>query len=52
MSKVDEKLDELLDIQGEIVKVEKSLPILGKSEFRGQEQTSDYKYSREVFIVL
>ena len=52
MSKVDEKLDELLDIQGEIVKVEKSLPILGKSELRGQEQTSDYKYSREVFYSL
>ena len=27
-SKVDEKLDELLDIQGEIVEVEKNLPIL------------------------
>ena len=26
-SKVDEKLDELLDIQGEIVEVEKNLPI-------------------------
>ena len=26
MSKVDQKLDELLDIQGEIVEAEKSLP--------------------------
>ena len=31
MSTVDEKLDELLDIQGEIVKVEKKLPSLAKS---------------------
>ena len=52
MSTVDEKLDELLDIQGEIVKVEKNLPVLAKSEFRGEEQTSDYKYSREVFYGL
>ena len=52
MSTVDEKLDELLDIQGEIVKVEKNLPSLAKSEFRGQEQNSDYKYSRENFYSL
>ena len=32
MSKVDEKLDELLDIQGEIVKVEKNLPTLTQSK--------------------
>ena len=52
MSTVDEKLDELLDIQGEIVKVEKNLPVIAKSEFRGEEQTSDYKYSRENFYNL
>ena len=52
MSKIDEKLDDLLDIQGEIVKVEKSLPVLGTTEFRGEEQDSDYKYSREVFYGL
>ena len=52
MSKVDEKLDELLDIQGEIVKVEKNLPTLIHSEPRGEEQNSDYKYSREVFYSL
>ena len=50
MSKVDQKLDELLDIQGEIIEVEKNLPILSKSEHSKQEeQNSDYKYSREVF---
>ena len=52
MSKVDEKLDELLDIQGEIVKVEENLPTLIHSEPRGEEQNSDYKYSREVFYSL
>ena len=52
MSKVDEKLDELLDIQGEIVKVEKNLHKLIHSEPRGEEQNSDYKYSREVFYSL
>ena len=52
MSKVDEKLDELLDIQGEIVKVEENLPTLIHSEPRGEEQNSDYKYSREVFYGL
>ena len=53
MSKVDEKLDELLDIQGEIVKVEKNLPTLSKtSHSKNEEQTSDYKYSREVFYGL
>ena len=52
MSKIDEKLNDLLDIQGEIVKVEKSLPILAPAKFRGEEQTSDYKYSREVFYSL
>ena len=52
-SKVDEKLDELLDIQGEIVEVEKRLPILSKSNHSKQEeQNSDYKYSREVFYGL
>ena len=53
MSKVDQKLDELLDIQGEIIEVEKNLPILSKSEHSKQEeQNSDYKYSREVFYSL
>ena len=53
MSKVDQKLDELLDIQGEIVEVEKRLPTLAKSNHSKQEeQNSDYKYSREVFYGL
>ena len=53
MSKVDEKLDELLDIQGEIVEVEKRLPTLSKGNYSKQEeQNSDYKYSREVFYGL
>jgi hypothetical protein len=54
MSKVDQKLDELLDIQGEIVEVEKNLPIgLPKGNYSKQEeQSSDYKYSREVFYGL
>ena len=52
MNTVDEKLDELLDIQGEIVKVEENLPTLIHSEPRGEEQNSDYKYSREVFYGL
>ena len=52
-SKVDEKLDELLDIQGEIVEVEKRLPTLAKSDhINHEEQNSDYKYSREVFYGL
>ena len=52
MSTVDEKLDELLDIQGEIVKVEKNLPSVSTSKFRDEEQDSDYKYSRNVFYSL
>ena len=53
MSKVDQKLDELLDIQGEIVEVEKRLPVLSKTNHSKQEeQNSDYKYSREVFYGL
>ena len=53
MSTVDEKLDELLDIQGEIVKVEKNLPTIVQSgHSKTEEQTSDYKYSREVFYGL
>ena len=49
MSKVDQKLDELLDIQGEIVEVEKKLPTIRNNH---QEKDSDYKYSREVFYGL
>ena len=53
MSKVDQRIDELLDIQGEIVEVEKRLPTLAKGNYTKQEeQTSDYKYSREVFYGL
>ena len=52
-SKVDEKIDELLDIQGEIVEVEKRLPTLSKGNYsKHEEQESDYKYSREVFYGL
>ena len=49
MSKVDEKLDELLDIKSEIVEVEKNLPTVLQNKDKSQEQNSDYKYSREVF---
>jgi|TARA_B110000444_G_scaffold250212_1_gene276271 hypothetical protein len=49
MSKVDQKLDELLDIQGEIVQAEKSLPIVSSNE---QDKSNDYKYSREIFYGL
>ena len=53
MSKVDERLNELLDIQGEIVEVEKRLPSVAKGNYtKTEEQTSDYKYSREVFYGL
>jgi len=53
MSKVDERIDELLDIQGEIVEVEKRLPTLAKGNYtKEEEQSSDYKYSREVFYGL
>ena len=53
MSKVDERIDELLDIQGEIVEVEKRLPTLAKGNYtKEEEQSSDYKYSREVFYSL
>ena len=34
MSKVDQRIDELLDIQGEIVEVEKRLPTLAKGNMR------------------
>jgi len=51
-SKVDEKLDQLLDIQGEIVEVEKNLPTIIQNNDKSQEQDSDYKYSREVFYGL
>ena len=49
MSKVDQKLDELLDIQGEIVQAEKNLPIVSSNE---QDKGNDYKYSREIFYGL
>ena len=52
MSKVDQKLDELLGIQGEIIEAEKSLPNIVQTVDKGQEQSSDYKYSREVFYGL
>ena len=52
MSKVDEKLDELLDIQGEIVEAEKHLPSILQNNAKSQEQNSDYKYSREIFYSL
>ena len=53
MSKVDERIDELLDIQGEIVEVEKRLPTLAKGNYtKEEEQSSDYKYRREVFYGL
>jgi len=52
MSKVDEKLDELLGIKGEIVEAEKNLPTILQHNDKSQEQTSDYKYSREVFYGL
>ena len=46
MSKVDQKLDELLDIQGEIVQVEKNLPTISSNS---QDKGTDYKYSREIY---
>ena len=46
MSKVDQKLDELLDIKGEIVRAEKNLPTVSSNT---QDQGNDYKYSREIF---
>ena len=49
MSKVDQKLDELLDIQGEIVQVEKNLPTISSNS---QDKGTDYKYSREIFYGL
>ena len=52
MSKVDEKLNELLSIQGELVSAEKSLPSILQNADKTKEQTSDYKYSREVFYGL
>ena len=49
MSKVDQKLDELLDIQGEIVQAEKNLPTIASND---QDKGNDYKYSREIFYGL
>ena len=52
MSKVDEKLNELLSIKGEIVAAEKNLPSILQNPDKTKEQNSDYKYSREVFYGL
>ena len=41
MSKVDEKLDELLDIKSEIVEVEKQLPVIKNSTSTDEEKESD-----------
>ena len=49
MSKVDQKLDDLLDIQGEIVQAEKNLPSIISND---QDKGNDYKYSREIFYGL
>ena len=49
MSKVDQKLDELLDNKGEIVQAEKSLPTLSSNDL---DKGNDYKYSREIFYGL
>ena len=49
MSKVVQKLDELLDIKGEIVRAEKNLPTVSSNT---QDQGNDYKYSREIFYNL
>jgi hypothetical protein len=49
MSKVDQKLDDLLDIQGEIVQAEKNLPSITSND---QDKGNDYKYSREIFYGL
>jgi molybdopterin converting factor small subunit len=49
MSKVDQKLDELLDIQGEIIQAEKNLPIVSSND---KDRGNDYKYSREIFYGL
>ena len=49
MSKVDQKLDELLDIKAEIVRAEKNLPTVSSNT---QDQGNDYKYSREIFYNL
>ena len=53
LEEISKRIDELLDIQGEIVEVEKRLPTLAKGSYTKQEeQSSDYKYSREVFYGL
>ena len=49
MSKVDDRLDELLDIQGEIVQAEKNLPAVVSND---KDKGNDYKYSREIFYGL
>ena len=49
MSKVDQKLDDLLDIQGEIVQAEKNLHTITSND---QDKGNDYKYSREIFYGL
>ena len=49
MSKVDQKLDELLDIQGELVQAEKNLPTIASDD---QDRSNDYKYSREILYGL
>ena len=50
--KVDERLDDLLDIQNEIVQVEKTLPFISSSQDRDANKSSDYAYSREIFYAL
>ena len=50
--KVDQRLDDLLDIQNEIVQVEKTLPVISTSHTREENKSSDYTYSREIFYAL
>ena len=52
IDKVDERLDELLDIQSEIVQVERTLPVLSTNQDREANKSSDYAYSREIFYAL
>ena len=52
MSKVDQKLDELLDIQGEIIEVEKNLPTLAKAILNKKNKIQTTSIVGKCFTVL
>ena len=48
--KVDERLDELLDIQNEIVQVEKTLPVISTSHTREENKSSRKRFWKKTYF--